>query len=254
MESFIVWRVDVAAHAARLPQSIHLLDRDERARAQALRRDADRIRFAVGRVTLRELLGAALDVDPVDLAFAVGEFGKPRLRFAPGDLHFNTSHSGDWVLHAISRHGPVGVDVEAIRPALARVDDYVSVLSEREIAALRALGPTDRERAMARLWTRKEAYVKALGEGVYRPLAAVDVGGAPSAGPFAPVDRNPGASRDAWRLQDLTVDSRHAGCVAWWAPGGEPPQVRDYHAPDGDAAMPPIAWRTAAPSAVGAGR
>ena len=254
MESFIVWRVDVAAHAARLPQSIHLLDRDERARAQALRRDADRIRFAVGRVTLRELLGAALGSDPVDLAFSTGEFGKPRLREAVADLHFNTSHGGDWVLHAISRRGPVGVDVEAIRPSLARVDDFAAVLSEREIADLRALGPAERERAMGRLWTRKEAYVKALGEGAFRPLASIDVGGTRDGAPFSPEDRNPGATRDAWRLMDLPVDGRHAGCVAWWTTGGEPPVVRDYRGPVADTALRPAAWRPPTGAGLSAGR
>jgi 4'-phosphopantetheinyl transferase len=157
------------------------LSQAERSRAARFRFDRERRRFIVARARLRELLAERLDVPPESIEFVYGREGKPALaeRFACSGWRFNLSHCGELAVYAFSRAGEVGVDVEAVH-AIAEADAIAArVFSRREHEAYRALAPTQRRLAFFRCWTRKEAFVKALGGGVSMPLAEVDVAHAP---------------------------------------------------------------------------
>lgn len=162
-----VWRIGL--DAARPPDeaSRAVLSEAERARAARFLRDTDRNRWLHGHVALRHILGAALSVPPASIAYEAGPHGKPRLA-SPADsgIEFNFSDSGDFALAAVSTGGAVGVDIEACRPqpdieAIAR-----SHFSAEEAAALLALPREEQRAAFYRIWTRKEAYLKALGAGL----------------------------------------------------------------------------------------
>ncbi len=170
---------------------------DERQRAWRFRLARDRRRYVVARGRLRQLLAARLGSHPRAVELTCGAHGKPCL--APGsaavDWRFNVSHSGDFALFAFCRGREVGVDVEAVQPmqdadAVAR-----QFFSQGELQAYRALAPRDRELGFFTFWTRKEAYLKALGGGLQSPLSEFD----------AP----PG-----WRLRSFSPAPGHAAALA----------------------------------------
>jgi 4'-phosphopantetheinyl transferase len=141
----------------------NLLSADERERSQRYRQPRDRHRFLTVRSTLRRLLGRYLDIAPENLEFAYSDRGKPNLRDT--NLTFNVSHSHDVALIAITRDRTLGVDVEYHR--LRDVESLARrFFSPRELATLQALPKSDRPTRFFQLWTAKEAYLKATGEGL----------------------------------------------------------------------------------------
>lgn len=163
-----------AAAAGALARS---LSAPERERAGRFRFERDRRRFIVARARLRELLGARLGVPPAAVELACGSNGKPALarRGAHAHWRFNVSHCDDVAVYAFSRSREVGIDVEAIRPLPAADAIAAQFFSPRESAAYRAAAPRDRPLAFFRCWTRKEAFLKALGVGLSVRLDELDV-------------------------------------------------------------------------------
>jgi 4'-phosphopantetheinyl transferase len=168
-----------------------VLDDAERARAARFHFELHRRRFAHGRGLLRHLLGHALGMAPEDLRFAVGAQGKPGLESGPvaetaGDgrcaLDFNLSHSGALMLLGLSDGAAIGLDIE-----VPRAVPELRAIAERNFAAgeqreLLALPPEAQADAFLAGWTRKEAFVKALGGGLSVPLDGFEV----SLGPNTP--------------------------------------------------------------------
>jgi 4'-phosphopantetheinyl transferase len=192
------------------PEDRALLSADERARADRFHFARDSRRYVVTRATLRRVLGAQLGRHPSSLAFDVGPRGKPSLAGTP--LHFNVAHAGELALIALTTLGEVGVDVEPLEPM-----DDVETIAERffspaEREALRALPAAARTDAFLTCWTRKEAYVKAIGEGLACPLDAFDVTLAP--GEEARLLRIAGDDADRWSLVDLRPAPGYVGAVA----------------------------------------
>lgn len=215
-----VWRIDVVREASRLPVHRARLTEAEHERAARLRREADRARFVIGRSTRRELLARRIGIDPATLIFEEGRHGKPRLppHGSGTHPHFNSSHSGRWVLHAIA-DVEVGIDVEEIRPEFADLDDFAWVLSDAERAFVQAAAPPRRAAALATVWVRKEAYVKALGEGLSRSLPAIGIiSGADGGRPMLAFDRNPPARQRRWSFADLEIDAQHNACLVHAGP------------------------------------
>jgi 4'-phosphopantetheinyl transferase len=157
-----VCRVAVAENQHYSPQLFELLTMAEQQRARRYHAEADYHRFVIGRATLRLLLGACLGLPPGALHFVPGENHKPILATAP-ELHYNVSHSGNWVLITIAPVA-VGVDVEKINVSFPFDEILEYSFSEHEKAFI-AQHPV-RPAAFYRLWTRKEAFVKATAQGI----------------------------------------------------------------------------------------
>jgi len=154
-----------------------VLSEEECRRAARFLSAADGERHAVAHGRLRQLLAGLLETAPASLVFASGAHGKPQLAGATADsgLRFNLSHSGALGLIGWSRGREIGVDVEvwrAMRDEAALVRRFFSAA---EIASWEALAPAARHAAFFNLWTRKEAYVKALGHGLALPLHSFDM-------------------------------------------------------------------------------
>ena len=143
----------------------------ERARNFAL--EKPRQSFVATRVALRSLLGHYLNLPPREVPIAFGPNGKPQL--AAGDLHFNLAHSGELALIALTRQGPLGVDLEQLRPMASALELAQRNFHRRELAAIRDAAEADRSRTFLHCWTRKEAVVKALAVGIGHPLDTFDV-------------------------------------------------------------------------------
>lgn len=152
-----------------------LLDDDERARADRFVFERDRRRFVVAHAVLRRVLAGYLGRPATSLRFATQARGKPEL-IDSGGLAFNLSHSGEGVAVAVARGGRLGVDIECRRPKSDRDGMVARFFSPAEKAAFFALAEAAREDAFYRLWTRKEAWIKALGEGLWRSLDSFSVG------------------------------------------------------------------------------
>ena len=165
-----VWAFDRESPVEDVSQLGATLSADERARASRFRFDRDRNQFMTARGALRTLLGGYLAVQPAELIFEYGTHGKPTLagRYQ-GSLKFNVSHSQGLALVAVSPDVEVGIDVEGIRPMPDAVEIAARFFSPREAAELRALPAVSRISAFFACWTRKEAYLKAVG----RSLAAL---------------------------------------------------------------------------------
>lgn len=187
-----------------------LLSDDERRRAERFIDAAVKTRFIIARGILRTWLGATLSRPPESLKFGYGERGKPYL--IGHDLRFNLSHAGDMLVLASTIGREVGVDVEQVRPMSELRTVARDNFSKTEFDTLFALPETAREAAFYRIWTRKEAYIKATGKGFALPLGA-----------FVVSHDHPARFLDGitdWSLHALDLPDAYVGavCVAG-APG-----------------------------------
>ncbi len=167
-EQVRVWRVRLDADEAQLSACEALLSDDELERARRFRLPELRRRHSVAHALLRRLLAAYLGTQAAGLRFEPGPHGKPALRDWP-QLRFSLSHAGEMALFALAWRREVGVDLEQVKPGV-EVDAVARhVFSSAEREALSALAGEPRDQAFFRIWTRKEAYVKALGLGLAHP-------------------------------------------------------------------------------------
>jgi 4'-phosphopantetheinyl transferase len=196
-----VWLADLdAADAGQ--DATDLLSDDERARAGRFVFDLHRRRFIVCRAWLRVRLAERLGVAPRDLQFHYGPMGKPALAGA-GTLRFNVSHSDRHALLAIADGIELGIDIERVRPVTDMDALAERVFSEAERAALGRVPPERRVEAFFDGWTRKEAYIKARGEGIAR-LRAIEVALTPGEPPrLIRVDEQP-EEPQRWVLEALS--------------------------------------------------
>jgi 4'-phosphopantetheinyl transferase len=168
-----VWSASLDVEATRLGALARQLSRDEVDRARRLRSSRDRARFVVARGILRELVGRYLGVEPRRVRFHYGARGKPRLD--EDALAINVSHAGDRACFAFARGREIGVDFEQVRHDFPCERVAAAFFSVAEVAALRAFPPRERCDAFFRCWTRKEAYLKARGDGLAVDLDSFDV-------------------------------------------------------------------------------
>lgn len=154
--------------------AIDLLDGDERNRAARFTFDQDRRRFIASHAGTRLVLARCLGRAAESLRFSVGPFGKPRLVDPPQDVRFNLSHAGERALLATTLGQEIGVDLEAHR-AIEVIELAQTFFGPREIEALKMLPEPERVSAFFRCWTRKEAFIKALGQGLSFPLDGFEV-------------------------------------------------------------------------------
>lgn len=198
-----VWSVPLDHGPASTRRLVQLLSPDELSRANRFRLARHRNHYAVGRGLLRSLLGQLLDRDPAELEFSYTRYGKPFL--ANEDrLSFNVSHSGGHALFAFGPARELGVDLEEASSTAAEERVAEHFFAPREVAALRSLPSDEQPRAFLRCWTRKEAYIKARGEGLSLPLEDFEVTLVPDATPGLVHTAWSSDEPDEWSLYDLS--------------------------------------------------
>lgn len=218
-----VWRVWLDRDEAALEEFLATLSEDERGRALRFRFERDRARFIVARGQLREILGRYLSLPPSEIKFAHNEYGKPSLAGDVGGLRFNLAHSGGAALYAFALGREVGVDVEHWREDFASMEVAGRFFSRAEVAALGSLPSELQTQAFFNCWTRKEAYIKALGEGLSHPLDCFTVSLAPGeTARLLATDGDP-AEASAWSVFDLKP---FEDCSAAVAVRGAAPRLR----------------------------
>jgi len=212
-----VWRASLVSTTSSLLLMERTLSADERERGARYRFARDRARYTVARGTLRAILARYLGMAPAEVRFVYGPHGKPAL--APehgGDdtLSFNLSHADDRSLSAVTRGRRVGIDIERLAPDIATSTVAEHTFSPRDIAALRALPPQQQPDAFFRCWTRKEAYVKAVGAGFSLDLRGFDVSLAPGDPPALLATRPDPHEAARWSLHDVDAEPGYLAALA----------------------------------------
>ena len=212
-EQVRVWTASLEVDEAQLRTCEAQLSDDELERARRFRLPALRRRYSVAHALLRRLLAAHLGTDAASLRFESGPHGKPALCDSP-QLRFNLSHAGDLALYALAWRREVGVDLEpcTLDIEIDAVAGHVFAAEERD--ALAALTGEPRRSAFFRIWTRKEAYAKALGLGLAYPTQSFSVSIRPQDDDALLHDRSLPQATRLWRVAEITAPAGHHAALA----------------------------------------
>ena len=193
-----------------------LIDASERDRAERFRMGELRRRWVVARAALRTILACYASMRPSDVRFEFEANGKPILASPQirDGLHFNLSHSGDRALVGVSDFGPIGVDLECKKPIRYWREVAQRFFSACEVRQLESIPETEQLSAFYRCWTRKEAVIKASGEGLSARLDAFDVSLTPQVPARVLGGQHAGVSATGWHLEDLEPGTGYAGALA----------------------------------------
>jgi 4'-phosphopantetheinyl transferase len=211
-----VWRASLDPPARHVERLIPVLSDAEHVRARQFYFERDRMRFIAGRGLLRVILGRYLAISPDRLQLYYSGKGKPALAGSQArqGIEFSVSHSRGLILYAVTCNRRIGIDMERVR-TIPNTDHIAArIFSPREYAVFRALPREQRQAAFFCGWTRKEAYLKACGEGLSRELDRIDL----SLAPFEPPRRlriqgDPQAS-SRWSLQELAPAPGYVAALA----------------------------------------
>lgn len=211
-----VWCAFLDHPVAQLQHLEQTLSEEEHVRAERFHFERDRKDFIVARATLRNILSRYLNKEPRQLRFTYNKYGKPTLERErnSNSLCFNMSHSYGITLYAVSQGREIGVDVEHIRPDFATEEIAERFFSPKEVEALSAVPEHQKKEAFFCCWTRKEAFIKAIGQGVTFGLDYFDVSLAP--GEPAALLSIKGKTEEArkWCLKELEVNSEYKAALA----------------------------------------
>jgi 4'-phosphopantetheinyl transferase len=209
-----IWTLPTTAVNAAAVTFEPVLATDELDRAGRFHFSHLRDSFMIARGALRCLLGHYLDLHPRSLRFSYGSKGKPALEDG-SHIQFNMTHSGSFAAIAITADCPIGLDLEQVRPLSDMQQIAAQFFCSEETAEIMSLPPSERERAFFCCWTRKEAYIKAIGDGLSAPLDGFRVTVLPNTpAQFARL-RNSAIDTDAWTLHDLSLTPSYAAAVAY---------------------------------------
>jgi 4'-phosphopantetheinyl transferase len=209
-----LWRISLDLPPDELARIVELLATDEAERAARFRFKKDRDQFVARRGLLRTILRRYLDIPPEKVTFTYNTFGKPTIGNNPKGFHFNLSHSSGLALIAVTRRGEIGVDVERIRKDVEIDQVSEGLFSETERDTLRSLSPKARRQAFFNCWTRKEAYLKARGEGLSFPLNQFTVSILPGEAPRLLAAQNDAMEIERWALYQLAPAPDYIAALA----------------------------------------
>jgi 4'-phosphopantetheinyl transferase len=212
-----VWRAKLDQAEPPVDKLFSILSRDEKERASRFQYDRDKKRFIARRAILRTILSCYSGEDARRLEFEYGTYGKPSLKRRTGikaALRFSSSRSHSLSLFAVTLNQEIGVDTEYIRPVSDRDEIVDRHFTTGERIIYSRLAPHEKQSAFFNGWTRKEAYLKAIGVGLNQPLRTVEV----SLEPAKParllrIEGNPRQAA-AWSLYELSLGAEYAGVVA----------------------------------------
>jgi 4'-phosphopantetheinyl transferase len=211
-----VWRASLQRETAQFERLLRILSEDERGKAARLCLGKPREQFVAGRAVLRGILGRYLRMEPDRLRFDYGPHGKPAVAAECGgvEIRFNMSDSHGLAIYAVARRREVGIDLERMRSDVPCEKMAKRFFAGAETSALLALPADQRQEGFFNCWTRKEAYLKAIGRGLSFPLKNVIVSLAP--GEQAAILSIQGDPEEArrWSLRALHPDPAYRAALA----------------------------------------
>jgi len=214
-EHIDVWRIHLLPHRSH-DVSESVLSPDEIARAQRFRFARDRQRFVECRSAIREILGRYLKIAAQEIRFRHEANGKPEIIETqnPQRLRFNISHSSDLAVMAVVAGSAIGTDIEKIRPDVECLQLAKRFFSEREFRTLQSLPADEKQRAFFACWTRKEAFIKAIGDGLSFPLSGFSVSVMPDAPAELQEVEEDSSAISRWALMNLELEGGYIGALA----------------------------------------
>jgi 4'-phosphopantetheinyl transferase len=217
-----VWRLNLDLPEASIDDLWKTLSADEQQRTNRYRFERDRRWFIARRGRVRHILGEYLASDPASLKFSYNRYGKPALQMESQRwLSFNSSHSLGLALLACARQVDIGVDLEYRRENINFLDLAKKFFSTKEVAELRLLSMASLSQAFFLCWTRKEAFIKASGEGLSMPLDAFDVSVMPGEPARLLGTRQGLEPPDQWSLFNLEPDPEYSAALVVHGQGYE---------------------------------
>jgi 4'-phosphopantetheinyl transferase len=210
-----VWKASLDPPAGIIERLNLLLSEDEHQRSERFYHATDRHQFVAGRGILRRILSAYLELAPDELKFEYNQYGKPFLSPDRGGskLDFSLSHSNGMALYVVARGRRVGIDIEFAQEDFATLEIAERFFSKEEIESLKAVPITRRTDAFFNCWSRKEAYIKAIGMGVSYPLDGFTVSVDPGTTPALLRVASDASEAARWKMYELEVSNRHAAAL-----------------------------------------
>jgi 4'-phosphopantetheinyl transferase len=210
--NIVVWIAHVSKAQDSLPFLEPCLDHHDCERAARFRFPADRARFVLGRGMLRKCLGHYLERPPESVELGYTELGRPVFP-ADDKIQFSISHTQDLVALAVTDGAHIGIDLEAVQPQVDLFELAERVFSSEDLALFQAHPSGEKLAAFYRAWTRKEAYLKARGEGIAEGLQRISVSMDPEE-VLSIQDRRHESAAEKWHLLSLPLPAGYAGTVA----------------------------------------
>lgn len=210
-----LWWIPLTAGAREIELHRQVLPPDESERAGRFYFEQHRLKFTIAHGAMRRILSGYVHLPPRELKFTYGPKGKPEFtaRQNPDRVRFNLSHSEDLALLAVARNQELGADVEFIKSDFGGMEIAERFFSASEVRTLFALDASEQNAAFFSCWTRKEAFIKAVGEGLSLPLDSFDVAFAPGAKPaLTRVEGSPGETL-RWRMYDVPAGPQYKAAL-----------------------------------------
>jgi 4'-phosphopantetheinyl transferase len=214
-----VWLASLDRRQSELKFFESFLAEDEIDRASRFHFQKDRERFVTGRGLLRIMLSSYVGIPANEIIFTYGCHGKPGLRRQDSRpaVEFNLAHSAGTAIYAVTRDRPVGVDIESFQPDFPAEEVARNFFSSAELAALQGLPKLLRMEGFFKCWTRKEAFVKALGNGLSCPLSDFDVSLTPGE-PARLLNVRWGSDEAHWCMEDIEFTAGYAAAIVFSGP------------------------------------
>jgi len=208
-----VWLCDLKQLSGEINNFYSILSEDERERADKFKVEDKRQQYIITRGVLRQRLGLVTNIKPEDFMFKILEHGKPVLanNYQCADITFNVSHSYDLALIAISQKHHLGIDIEKINHESKHDQLVTRFFSKAEQTEFQTIAEANKARAFCACWTRKEAFIKAIGDGVSYGLDSFEVTVDPDKQTPEINLHNP--SGDTWSAINLPINNEYMACL-----------------------------------------
>ncbi len=210
----LVWRGHTRILSDKIETLRGLLTNEERTKAGQFRFEADCARFILARGCLRVILGGHMGISPTAVPLEFTSHGKPQLS-GTSPLHFNVSHSGEYFLIALSQY-PLGIDIEQHRPRVNLTQLARRFFSEPEWRDLETHNEVDQTAVFYHIWTRKEAFIKGVGQGLSYPLRTFSVLDTQGKVGFVEGLKESHSKSPGWFVQDLVAPEGYSAALATW--------------------------------------
>lgn len=208
-----IWLINVDEYPAKNYEEY--LVPEERSRASHFKFDKDRDSFIVSRASLRILLGRYLNCSPQTIAFQFNRYGKPELLNNVIQLKFNLSHSSRRAVVAITKEQEIGVDIEYMQDRFSKNEIVERYFSLREKEEYNRLSEDQKLQGFYNAWTRKEAFTKAIGQGMTYPLNQFDVNLTPNDNARLIAINGDEVEAKQWQLRGLVLEEKYCAAVSW---------------------------------------
>lgn len=209
-----IWQISLKQNDEALQISARLLDETEQSKTAKFRFGKDRKNYIAAHGAMREILSLYLEICPQNIEFETNSYGKPFLCGGKSDISFNLSHSGELALLAITKGSKIGVDIELIRADIAAENLAEQVFSTLEIETWRNLPENFKAKAFFDCWTRKEAFIKAVGKGLSYPLKDFSVAFSPCEQARLIALENTKLKAENWQIIELNIAENYAAAMA----------------------------------------